>query len=325
MTLRYLYVIDPIHTLNPLTDSTYYLMLESQARGVDNLICQIDDLIISDGGGFARSTQIRVRIPTAGSLSFYELGQTQTMGFDDFDVIWMRKDPPVDDNFLAATMILDCHNPAYTILVNNPRSLRVANEKLWGLSVMPGAMPKTVVSSRPNVLYDAVQHFGQGVLKPLFGSGGAGVLMFDKNDRNLRSALELHTNNGRRPALVQEYLTGARHGDKRVIVLGGKAIGAMLRVPQEQDHRANLHVGGSAQKAKVSLQEENMIKQLGPLLVERGLHFVGLDIIDGKITEINVTSPTCLQEIDLLDERKGKNKLNCQIMDYIDRLLLERS
>lgn len=324
MTRRYLYVMDPIETINPKTDSTFYLMLESQSRGVENLVCHIEDLITSDGKGFAFAKPVRVFVPTSDGMPYYEEGDLQTVAFDDFDIIFMRKDPPVDETFLAATMLLDCHNPHYTVVFNNPRGLRIANEKLWGLATCPQLMPKTVVSSNPKALYDALVHFGRAAIKPLFQSGGSGVMIFERNDRNVRSAIDLLTDQGQRPAMIQEYLPGARNGDKRLILLGGRPIGAVLRVPQDDDHRANLHIGGSAQRSKITPQDEEIAATLTPHLLELGLHFVGLDIIDGKVTEVNVTSPTGLQEIDHLDERTGKDKLNSQTMDYIDKLLLQR-
>jgi glutathione synthase len=324
MTRRYLYVMDPIETINPQKDSTFYLMLESQARGVDNLICHIEDLIISDGKGFAYSTPVNVFVPVSEGALYYERGDLQTVAFDDFDVIFMRKDPPVEDKFLAATMLLDCHDPRYTVMFNDSRGLRVANEKLWGLATCPQLMPKTVVSANAKTLHEAAQHFGRAVIKPLFQAGGAGVMVFEKNDRNLRSAIDLLTHESQRPAMVQEYLPAARAGDKRLILLGGKPIGALLRVPQDDDHRANMHIGGSAQVSKITKQDEEIAHILAPHLLALGMHFVGLDIIDGKVTEINVTSPTGLQEIDALEGRAGRERLNVQVMDYVDKLLLQR-
>ena len=324
MQRRYLYIMDPINSINPRTDTTFYFMLESQSRGIENLFCTIEDLINCDGKGFASVEHIQVSMPTNEGEAHFHLGKKETVAFDDCDVIFMRKDPPVDERFLAACMLLDCHNPHNTIVFNNPKGLRIANEKLWGLHVAAQYMPKTVVSSNLQVLIEASQHLSRVVLKPLFGSGGGGILVMEKDDRNLRSALELLTGNGKKPIMLQQYLPGARQGDKRLILLGGKPIGALLRVPGTDDHRANLHVGGEAQKSQITSTDEEIAKHLAPQLLELGLHFVGLDIIDGKITEINVTSPTCLQEIDRLENRQGKDKLNVQVLDYIDQLLQQR-
>ncbi len=324
MQRRYLYIMDPIGSINPRTDSTFYLMLESQSRGIENLFCTIEDIINCDGKGFACVDDIKVSMPTNENETYFQLGKKETVAFDDCDVIFMRKDPPVDERFLAACMLLDCHNPHKTIVFNNPQGLRIANEKLWGLHVAANFMPKTVVSSNISVLMEASQHLGRVVLKPLFGSGGRGILVMEKDDRNLRSALELLTASGKKPVMLQQYLAGARQGDKRVILLGGKPVGALLRVPGADDHRANLHVGGKAQKSEITPADEAIAKHLAPQLLELGLHFVGLDIIDNKVTEINVTSPTGLQEIDHLESHQNDDKLNVQVLNYIDHLLMLR-
>ncbi len=324
MQHRYLYIMDPIAAINLQSDTTFYLMLESQSRGIANLFCTIEDLINCDGKGFANAHSIQVAIPASKDDTHFHLGKKETVAFDDCSVIFMRKDPPVDDRFLAACMLLDCHNPHHTLVFNSSQGLRLANEKLWGLHVSAHFMPKTVVSSSVAVLLKAAQDLKIVVLKPLFGSGGGGILVMEKADRNLRSALELLTENGKKPIVLQQYLPGARLGDKRLILLGGKPVGALLRVPSEDDHRANLHVGGVAEKAVITSEDKEIAKHLSPHLLALGLHLVGLDIIDNKITEINVTSPTCLQEIDRLEGRTGNDKLNVQVLDYIDRLLAQR-
>ena len=320
MKRRYLYVMDPLESINPYTDSTFYLMLEAKNRDIENLVCHLNDLVISDGKGFAHVTSVDVFIPAFDGAPYYQTKHRETVSFDDCNVIWMRKDPPFDENYLTATFLLDCHNPSYTKVMNHPMGLRAANEKLWGLAKIPHLMPRTVVSANPQVLHESAQHFGKAVLKPLFNSGGAGVMVFDRHDKNLHSAIDLLTHEGKRQALVQEYLQGARHGDKRLILLGGKPVGAFTRVPQEDDHRANLHIGGQAKKARITLQDEQLAEALSPHLLQLGLHFVGLDIIEGKITEINVTSPTGLQEIDRFDGRAGKERLNSQILDYVEQI-----
>ncbi len=158
------------------------------------------------------------------------------------------------------------------------------------------------------------------MLKPLFFGGGTGILVFDKGDRNLRAAIDLLTLEGRQAAMVQEYLPSIREGDKRILLLGGEPIGAVLRVPKEDDHRANLHVGGKAVRATITPAEREIAARLKPQLLELGLHFAGIDVIGGKITEINVTSPTGAQEIDRLDTRVGKDRISAQVIDYVEKL-----
>lgn len=321
--MRHLFVMDPVQSVNPAKDTTFDFMLEARSRGIEVYTSSIHDLSAHGARGSARAFPTTVRRPTPDDRAHCALGPAEDRPFDDFDVIWMRKDPPVDDAFLLACMLLDRADPAKTLVLNHPASLRVANEKLWGLFA-DDVGPRTVVSARPDVLLAEVKRLGKAVVKPVHFMGGMGVMVFDADDRNVRSAIDLLTQEGRRVALVQEYLPGARTGDKRVIVVGGEPIGAVLRVPRGDDHRANMHVGGTAAKAEVDDDDRRIAARLKPHLLELGLHFVGLDVIQGKVTEVNVTSPTGVQEIDALDGRTGKDRMSAQLFDYVDGLLARR-
>lgn len=322
--MRFLMVMDPIAQANPDKDTTFAFLLESQARGVDNLVCGVNDLWAEGARGFARAARVRVRRPTEQDPSHVEVVETVDVAFDDIDVIWMRKDPPVDDVFLYACMILDRADPARTLVLNDPRSLRVVHEKLWALG-LEDVTPRTVVSSRPDVLVAFVKKLGKGVLKPLHLMGGMGVMAFDADDKNLRSAADLLTLEGRRPALAQEFLPAVREGDKRVILVDGEPVGAVLRVPRADDVRSNLHVGGTARKASIDEHDRRIAARIGPALRELGLFFVGIDVIGGKLTEVNVTSPTGVQEIDRLDGRAGTNRLPAIVMDAVEAKLKART
>lgn len=321
--MRFLYVMDPFSTVNPDKDTTFAFLLESQARGVENLVCGVGDLSAEGRRGFARAQRVLVRRPDAADPRFVEVQATIEVDFDDVDVIWMRKDPPVDDVFLFACMILDRADPARTLVLNDPRSLRVAHEKLWALG-LDDLTPKTVVSSRPDVLVSFVKRLGKGVLKPLHLMGGMGVMAFDADDKNLRSAADLLTLEGRRPALAQEFLPAVREGDKRVILLDGEPVGAVLRVPRGDDVRSNLHVGGTARAAEVDAQDRRIAARIGPALAELGLFFVGIDVIGGRLTEVNVTSPTGVQEIDRLDGRTGSARIPSLVMDAVEKKIAAR-
>ena len=323
MPRRYLYVMDPIASIDPTKDTTFDFMLESQARGVSNWICGVEDLVTRGGRGFALAREARVERPGEPGGPHHETGPLQEFPFDDFQVIWMRKDPPVDDGFLQATMLLDRYSPASTLMMNEPASLRIANEKLFGLFA-PELFPYTAISSRVDILVAEVEKLGKAVIKPLNLAGGAGVMVFDRGDRNLRAALDLLTLEGRRPAIVQEFLPAVREGDKRVILLGGDPIGAVVRVPSAGDHRANMHVGGVAARGIINERDREIAARLKPALLKFGLYFVGLDVIGDKLTEINVTSPTGVQEIDALDERQGSERMSAKVMDYVEQLLTER-
>lgn len=323
MTRPYLYVMDPLDRVNPNADTTFAFLLESQARGVENHVCEITDLWSEGRRGFARTRKTTVRRPTDDDASQCSFGAHETRAFDDFSVIWMRKDPPVDEIFLLSTMLLDRHDPKKTLLMNDPAGLRIANEKLWGLFA-DDLGPDTVVSSRTDVLVNTIEKWGKGVVKPIGLAGGTGVMVFESGDKNLRAAVDLLTLEGRRPAVAQAYIPEVREGDKRVILLGGDAVGAVLRVPQQNDHRANMHVGGSAVKTDVTDRDREIAARLKPELLKLGIHFAGIDVIGGRLTEVNVTSPTGVQEIDRLDGRTGKDSLPVMVMDYTEALLKER-
>jgi glutathione synthase len=316
----YLFVMDPLERVNPNADTTFDFMLEAQRRGIEPWMCTIGDLFTEGARGFARCAPVAARRPTDDDPSFCALGDFVERPFDDFATLWMRKDPPVDEAFILSTMLLDRHDPTKTLALNTPSSLRVANEKLWSLFAAELG-PETVVSARADVLVRAVERWGRGVLKPVSLAGGAGVMAFDAGDRNLKAAADLLTAEGKRPAIVQAYLEQVRDGDKRVILLGGKAIGAVLRVPQPDDNRANMHVGGGVAKAEVTERDHEIASVIGPHLVKLGIHFAGIDVIGDKLTEVNVTSPTGVQEIDRLDGREGDERMSTQVMTYVAALL----
>lgn len=316
MTHRHLFVMDPINAINPLSDSTYDIMLECQARGHEVWECQIEELIVDRGVGRANARRVRLTEVSSAQNHFEHLDRGRK-AFTEFNFVWMRKDPPVDNNFVAALLILGSAKNASTKVINDPVGLLLANEKMWPLVVAPNLMPRTIVSSNRQVLFDEAQSIGKVVLKPLFLAGGAGVMVFERNDRNLKSAIDILTLEGKSPAMLQQFIEGAEKGDKRIILVGGKPVGAVLRVPGAEDHRANLHVGGIASQTDISEADQRICAQLEPLLLANGLHFVGIDVINGLLTEVNVTSPTGLQEIDRLNQHKGSDRLRSKLVDYV--------
>jgi len=315
---RHLFVIDPMVGINPLTDSTYDIMLECQSRGHVIWECQIQDLIVDKGEGRALSRRVSVKqVKTTDDVHFDHLEAKTNKVLSDFNFVWMRKDPPVDNNFVAALHLLASAAKGKSKVVNSPQGLLVANEKLWPLTHVAHLMPKTVVSSNQQFLFEEAQRLKKVALKPLFLSGGAGVMVFDHGDKNLKAAIELLTSQGKDPIMLQQFIEGADKGDKRIILIGGDPVGAVLRVPGTTDHRANLHVGGTAHKTDISEKERQICAQLKPLLLANGLHFVGIDVINGFLTEVNVTSPTGLQEIDRLNKNEGKDRLRSKLIDYM--------
>jgi glutathione synthase len=216
------------------------------------------------------------------------------------DAVFMRTDPPVNVPYLYATYILDYVNPRQTLVVNNPKGLRAANEKMYALQ-FPEAIPETIVTRDKGQIREFVQRRGKAILKPLGGKAGEGIFMMQSGDFNLNSLVELSTLNGNVPVMVQQYLPEAKDGDKRIILLDGEPIGAVNRIPTGEEFRGNMAVGGRVAKAEITDREREICTQLAPTLKQDGLYFVGIDVIGGYLTEVNVTSPTGIREIDLLD------------------------
>ena len=297
MAHRFLFVADPVERFLPDKDSTFVFMLESQRRGHEVYVCGVNDLFIdaAQPGARTRRTEVMRAVP---HFRLYE-ERTEPLGW--FGAIFMRKDPPVDAGYLFATHVLSLVDAATTFVMNNPRGLRDANEKLYALH-FPSVIPPSIVSCSIDRLKAFMNGLGgEMILKPLDGCGGSGVFHLRSTDRNLNAILEMSTASGNRAVMGQRYLPEIRQGDKRLIVLNGKALGATLRVPREDEHRGNIHVGGICVKADVTARDQVIVDALSPRLKHDGLFFVGLDIIGDFVTEINVTSPTGVQEINALN------------------------
>jgi glutathione synthase len=324
--MRFLSIIDPLASLNPGSDTSLALMAEAQRRGVENFVCEMKDLGARPGAtAFARAQPVTLTLPLPAhnGPGLYALGPARDVGFDEFDVVWMRKDPPVDDLYLYATMLLDRHDPRRTLVLNDPRALRIAHEKLWALD-FPDLVPPQVVSARPDVLRAFVAEHRKAAIKPLAFMGGMGVMVFGHDDPNLRSAIDLLTMEGRRPALAQAYLPAIARGDKRVIVIDGEPVAALLRVPRGDDVRANLHAGGTAARGEIDDDDRRICARLKPALLQLGVFFAGLDVIGGQLTEVNITSPTGLPQINRLDGRTGADTVESLIMDRVFARLATR-
>lgn len=325
MKRRFLYIMDPIENVDPKGDTTFDFMVESQSRGVENHVCGIDQLSLFNGKGVAH-TRIATVYPESdgpGHHPHVVLETESVRPFDDFEVMWMRKDPPVNELFHVATLLLEKHDPKKTLVLNHPSGLLRGNEKLWALFA-PQLGPETVISSQQHVLLKATRKWKRCVLKPLSEAGGAGVLSFQATDKNISSAIELLSAGGTRPIIAQEYLDSVRTGDKRIILIGGEPVGAILRIPPPHDNRANMHVGGTVQQVELTDKDKAICAHLKPQLLEFGFHFVGIDVIGDKLTEVNFTSPTGVQEIDAVEHREGPNRVRALMMDYVDKLLQQR-
>jgi glutathione synthase len=288
--------MDPIETVNIDTDSTFAIALEAQARGHALYHYLPRALALRDGRLTARARPLEVKREHG---RHYRLGAETTLDLATMDVILMRQDPPFDMAYITATHLLE-HVRDEVLVVNDPVSVRNAPEKLFATHFQ-GLMPPTLITADRDEILAFRREQREIILKPLFGNGGAGVFHLLPEDDNLNALLELFTQLYREPVIVQRYLPEVRQGDKRIILIEGEPLGAVLRVPPAGEARANLHVGGKAAKTTLTPREREICAAIGPALREQGLVFVGIDVIGDYLTEINVTSPTGIQEIDRLD------------------------
>lgn len=290
-----LFVMDPLHRIHVAGDSTYAVMREHSRRGYAVWWCTPDGLYVRDGVAHARAQRVEVR----DDAPWFHPVETTEGDLGRFDVVWMRKDPPYDMAYMLGAFILDM-TPARTLVVNEPRGLRVFNEKLWAMQ-FARFQPPTLLSSDLERLRRFVEaQPGKAVLKPWDGNGGRGVLVTQAGDRNLQSMLELLTREGTTPIIAQGYIEGVERGDKRILLFDGEPVGALLRIPVAKDHRANMHVGARVEACELDEADRRICDALGPELKRHGMIFVGIDVIAGVLTEINVTSPTGIREIDRL-------------------------
>src|SRR5437588_4331886 len=297
MALAVAIQMDPIDTINIDADSTFALALEAQARGHALFHYLPDALTLQDGRLYARARPLEVMRRQGNHHRF---GAFEELDLAGVDVILMRQDPPFDMAYITATHLLELLPDHGPLVVNDPAAVRNAPEKLFVLRFKE-LMPPTLLSLDGEEIRAFWQEHGEIVLKPLFGNGGAGVFHLRSGDDNLNALIEMYALVYREPVMVQRYLPEVRQGDKRIILVEGEPKGAVLRVPPEGEARANLHVGGRAVKPELTPREREICAAIGPALRQQGLVFVGIDVIGDYMTEINVTSPTGMQEIARLD------------------------
>ena len=293
MTQHYVFVMDPVSAVLVNEDTSFALMLEAQNRGHHVSHCLPQDLYLREGRLFARTAPATMQ--RVASMPIV-LGDHEDLCLHDVDAVFVRKDPPFDSNYLYCTLMLE-HLMGETLVVNRPSGLRAANEKLYTCH-FPELMPATLVSNSKARIAAFVHDIGgKAVIKPLDGAGGEGVMALLEGDLNFNAIVEATTRHGQRVAMVQAFLPEVSQGDKRILLLDGEPLGAILRVPQGGDMRSNIHVGGQVERATIDDADHRIIEAIAPRLIEDGLFFVGLDVIGGRLTEVNVTSPTCFQEI----------------------------
>jgi glutathione synthase len=296
MALNVAIQMDPIETVNIDADSTFVLALEAQARGHRLWHYLPRDLSLKNRRVVAEARPLQVRRERGNHHTF---GAPLELDLAQVDVVLLRQDPPFDMAYITSTHLLEHVHPR-TLVVNDPVSVRNAPEKLF-VTHFEGVMPPTLITARLDEIAAFRAEHADIIVKPLFGNGGAGVFHIKPGDENLNSLYEMFTAASREPLIVQRYVPEVRRGDKRIILVEGEPLGAVNRVPKEGEARSNLHVGGTATKTELSPREREICRIIGPELKRRGMVFVGIDVIGDYLTEINVTSPTGLQEIARLD------------------------
>ena len=296
MALKVALQMDPIGSVNINADSTFRIGLEAQVRGHALFFYTPDRLAFVEGRVMARGQWIELRREQGNHVSY---GPEVEVDLADMDVVWLRQDPPFDMGYITSTHLLDMIHPK-TLVVNDPFWVRNYPEKLLVLR-FPQLTPPTAIARDLATIRAFKARHGDIILKPLYGNGGAGVFRLDENDRNLSSLYELFTGMSREPMIVQKFLPAVAKGDKRVILVDGVPVGAINRVPQAGETRSNMHVGGRPEKVGLTEQDLEICRVIGPTLREKGQVFVGIDVIGDWLTEINVTSPTGIQELERFD------------------------
>ncbi|WP_370202513.1 glutathione synthase [Salipiger bermudensis] len=294
--MKIAFQMDPIGPIDINADSTFRLAEEAQARGHELYYYLPDHLSFQEGRIMARARTLKVKRVQGDHA---ELGPLQLIDLSEVDVVWLRQDPPFDMHYITTTHLLERLVPD-TLVVNDPFWVRNSPEKLLVLN-FPELTPPTTVARDLETLREFKAKHGDIILKPLYGNGGAGVFRLDENDRNLSSLYELFTGFSREPLIVQKYLPAVTKGDKRVILVDGEPVGAINRVPAANEVRSNMHVGGRPEKVELTERDREICAKIGPVLREKGQIFVGIDVIGDWLTEINVTSPTGIQELERFD------------------------
>ncbi len=296
MTLKVALQMDPIGGVNINADSTFRIALEAQARGHSLFFYTPDKLAFVEGRVVARGFPIQLRREVGNHVSY---GTEAEVDLATFDVVWLRQDPPFDMGYITTTHLLDMIHPK-TLVVNDPFWVRNYPEKLLVLRFADLTPPTAIARDLATIRAFKARH-GDIILKPLYGNGGAGVFRLDENDRNLASLHEMFTAINREPLIVQKFIPAVSKGDKRVILVNGEPVGAINRVPQAGETRSNMHAGGRPEKVGLTPRDLEICAAIGPTLRDHGQIFVGIDIIGDYLTEINVTSPTGIQELERFD------------------------
>ncbi len=290
-------VMDPIANIKPHKDSSFAMLLEAQRRGHTLFYMQPEDLFLQNGRAFANTSELKVWDKPI-TEQFYGFGASHQTDLSELDIILIRQDPPFNNDYLYSTHILEQAEAEGVLVVNKPQSLRDANEKLFA-SWFPECIPSTLVSTNKTALKQFIKQHQDTILKPLDAMGGASIFRVKADDPNSSVIIETMTDHGKHHIMAQVYLPEIKQGDKRILLINGQPIDYTLaRIPAAGETRGNIAAGGTGVGMKITAREKWLCQQIAPKLQAKGLHFVGLDVIGDYITEINVTSPTCIRELD---------------------------
>ena len=320
--MKLAFITDPIHQLDPCHDTSVALMEAAQILGHEIWVTEASMLRVIDSKAWGMLRQIElipVLLVEKGWIAanpWYRLSDPCFTSLEAMDAVFMRTDPPINDCYLYATYVLDYIDPQKTLVINRPSGIRGANEKMYALQ-FTNAIPETIVSADKQLIWEFVEAKGAAIIKPLGNKAGEGILFLQPSDRNFNSIVELSTMRGRLPVMVQTYLPAAKEGDKRIILLNGEPIGALNRLASGIDFRNNMAAGGTVAQTKITPREHEICAEIGATLRQDGLVFVGIDVIGGYLTEVNVTSPTGIREIDRLEV----TRLGEQVISWISHTL----
>jgi len=288
-------VMDPIQNINPKKDSSFAMMLEAQRRGYEIHYITANQLYCKKAQAYAFSQKIQVHDQTK---NYFELQEKAKVALSDFQLILMRKDPPFDMEYIMDTYVLDQAQSSSTHVINKPQALRDANEKFF-TETFPECTPENVISRNTHILNQAVSEMGDVIVKPMDGMGGNSIFKTSKHDKNLNVILETVTQNGTKTTMIQKFIPAISEGDKRILMINGQAVPyALARIPSDKDFRGNLAKGGTGKGLPLSESDRRICEIVGPKLKAMGIVFAGIDVIGSYLTEVNVTSPTCIRELD---------------------------
>ena len=318
--MKLAFIIDPISQLDPCHDTSVALMEAAHILGHEIWVTQANQLSVIDSKAWAVLEQVELKPiklldeKYVAENPWYISREPQLIPLENMDAVFMRTDPPVDPTYLYATYTLDYIDPRKTLVVNSPNGIRAANEKMYALQFTQ-AIPETIVTADKEIIRQFVETKGAAILKPLGNKAGEGILFLQAGDRNFNSIIELSTSQGKVPVMVQIYLSEAEYGDKRIILLDGEPIGALNRLSGPGEFRNNMSTGGSVAAIEITPRELEICHQLADTLRRDGLIFVGIDVIGGYLTEVNVTSPTGIREID----RLNNISLGKQVIQWVEQ------